>query len=50
MRNRLSFQSGLKTHCFNVKTSKPFIQRSADQAKGDWDVGITIDALEAERQ
>ncbi len=25
---------------------KPFIQRSDGSAKGDWDVGITIDVLE----
>jgi uncharacterized protein (TIGR00288 family) len=25
---------------------KPFIQRSDGSAKGDWDVGITIDAME----
>ncbi len=25
---------------------KPFIQRSDGSAKGDWDVGITIDMLE----
>jgi uncharacterized LabA/DUF88 family protein len=31
---------------FNVKL-KPFIQRSDGSAKGDWDVGITIDLLEA---
>ncbi len=26
---------------------KPFIQRSDGSAKGDWDVGITIDVLDA---
>ncbi|MBM7038470.1 NYN domain-containing protein [Vibrio ulleungensis] len=31
---------------FNVKL-KPFIQRSDGSAKGDWDVGITIDVLES---
>ena len=40
------FQSALKHIGFNVKL-KPFIQRSDGSAKGDWDVGITIDALEA---
>ncbi|WP_299127311.1 NYN domain-containing protein, partial [uncultured Alcanivorax sp.] len=30
---------------FEVKL-KPFIQRSDGSAKGDWDVGIAIDALE----
>lgn len=40
------FQNALKHIGFNVKL-KPFIQRSDGSAKGDWDVGITIDALEA---
>lgn len=40
------FQSALKHIGFNVKL-KPFIQRSDGSAKGDWDVGITIDALHA---
>jgi uncharacterized LabA/DUF88 family protein len=31
---------------FDVKL-KPFIERSDGSAKGDWDVGITIDVLEA---
>ena len=26
---------------------KPYIQRSDGSAKGDWDVGITIDVMEA---
>jgi len=26
---------------------KPFIQRADGSSKGDWDVGITIDALDA---
>lgn len=26
---------------------KPFIQRSDGSAKGDWDVGITLDVIEA---
>jgi len=39
------FQSALKHIGFNVKL-KPFIQRSDGSAKGDWDVGITIDMLE----
>lgn len=30
---------------FNVKL-KPFIQRKDGSAKGDWDVGITLDAVE----
>ena len=42
------FQSALKHIGFTVKL-KPFIQRSDGSAKGDWDVGITIDVLEAAR-
>lgn len=40
------FQNALRHIGFNVKL-KPFIQRSDGSAKGDWDVGITIDVLEA---
>ncbi|EWH10079.1 hypothetical protein DS2_09812 [Catenovulum agarivorans DS-2] len=43
------FQSALKHIGFNVKL-KPYIQRSDGSAKGDWDVGITIDVLEAAQQ
>ena len=43
------FQSALKHIGFNVKL-KPYIQRSDGSAKGDWDVGITIDALMAAEQ
>ena len=39
------FQSALRHIGFTVKL-KPFIQRSDGSAKGDWDVGITIDVLE----
>lgn len=39
------FQNILRAIGFEVKL-KPFIQRSDGSAKGDWDVGITIDALE----
>ena len=39
------FQNILRAIGFEVKL-KPFIQRSDGTAKGDWDVGITIDALE----
>ncbi|MFM2478703.1 NYN domain-containing protein [Celerinatantimonas sp. MCCC 1A17872] len=39
------FQNILRAIGFDVKL-KPFIQRSDGSAKGDWDVGITIDALE----
>jgi uncharacterized LabA/DUF88 family protein len=40
------FQQALKHIGFNVKL-KPFIQRSDGSAKGDWDVGITIDVMQA---
>jgi len=40
------FQSALKHIGFNVKL-KPYIQRCDGSAKGDWDVGITIDIMEA---
>jgi len=40
------FQKALKHIGFDVKL-KPFIQRSDGSAKGDWDVGITIDVLMA---
>lgn len=43
---QLKFQTALKHIGFNVKL-KPFIQRSDGSAKGDWDVGITIDVLDA---
>ena len=42
------FQDALKHIGFTVKL-KPFIQRSDGSAKGDWDVGITIDVMEAAR-
>ena len=42
---QLQFQNSLKHIGFTVKL-KPYIQRSDGSAKGDWDVGITIDALE----
>lgn len=45
---QLKFQDALKHIGFKVKL-KPFIQRSDGSAKGDWDVGITIDVLEAAR-
>jgi uncharacterized LabA/DUF88 family protein len=43
------FQSALKHIGFQVKL-KPYIQRSDGSAKGDWDVGIAIDVLEAAEQ
>ena len=43
---QLQFQNALKTIGFTIKL-KPYIQRSDGSAKGDWDVGITIDVMEA---
>ncbi|ATI03800.1 MULTISPECIES: NYN domain-containing protein [Cycloclasticus] len=43
------FQSALKHMGFRVKL-KPFIQRIDGSAKGDWDVGITIDVLDAAKE
>ena len=40
------FQEILRGIGFAVKL-KPFIQRSDGSAKGDWDVGIALDAMEA---
>ena len=40
------FQSTLQQIGFNIKL-KPYIQRSDGSSKGDWDVGIAIDVLEA---
>jgi uncharacterized LabA/DUF88 family protein len=39
------FQNALKHIGFTVKL-KPYIQRSDGSAKGDWDVGITIDVID----
>ena len=39
------FQNALKHIGFNIKL-KPYIQRSDGSAKGDWDVGITIDIMD----
>ena len=38
------FQNILRAIGFEVKL-KPFIQRADGTAKGDWDVGITLDAM-----
>ena len=43
---QLKFQNALKQMGFTVKL-KPYIQRSDGSAKGDWDVGIAIDVMEA---
>ncbi|TYK66693.1 NYN domain-containing protein [Colwellia echini] len=40
------FQKALRHIGFEVKL-KPYIQRKDGSAKGDWDVGITIDIMEA---
>tara|TARA_B100001250_G_scaffold67504_1_gene54043 strand:- start:458 stop:928 length:471 start_codon:yes stop_codon:yes gene_type:complete len=40
------FQYALKTIGFNIKL-KPYISRIDGSAKGDWDVGITIDILDS---
>jgi len=40
------FQQILRNLGFTVKL-KPYIQRSDGSAKGDWDVGITIDVMDA---
>jgi uncharacterized LabA/DUF88 family protein len=41
---QLKFQTALKNIGFTVKL-KPYIQRHDGSAKGDWDVGITIDVM-----
>jgi len=43
---QIKFQDALKHIGFTVKL-KPYIQRSDGSAKGDWDVGITIDIMES---
>lgn len=40
------FQNALRKIGFTIRL-KPFIQRADGSAKGDWDVGITIDMIEA---
>jgi len=42
---QVKFQDALKHIGFTVKL-KPYIQRSDGSAKGDWDVGITIDMMD----
>ena len=46
---QIKFQSALKKIGFIVKL-KPYIQRSDGSAKGDWDVGITIDILDTAKE
>jgi len=43
---QLQFQNILNQIGFTIKL-KPYIQRSDGSAKGDWDVGITIDVMDA---
>jgi uncharacterized LabA/DUF88 family protein len=43
------FHNILRGIGFEVKL-KPFIQRSDGSAKGDWDVGITLDVMEYARE
>ena len=43
------FQYALQTIGFNVKL-KPYISRADGSAKGDWDVGITIDILDSAKK
>ncbi|WP_299880610.1 NYN domain-containing protein [uncultured Cocleimonas sp.] len=43
------FQNILRAIGFEVKL-KPYIQRSDGSAKGDWDVGIALDAMEYAEQ
>lgn len=45
---QIKFQDALKHIGFSIKL-KPYIQRSDGSAKGDWDVGITIDVMETAR-
>jgi len=42
---QIRFQQILESIGFDVKL-KPFIQRRDGSAKGDWDVGITLDMIE----
>ncbi len=46
---QLKFQNALRQIGFTIKL-KPYIQRRDGSAKGDWDVGIAIDVLEAATQ
>lgn len=46
---QVQFQQILQSIGFEVKL-KPFIQRRDGSAKGDWDVGITLDMIEFANQ
>ncbi len=48
-KKQIQFQNILRAIGFEVKL-KPFIQRSDGTAKGDWDVGIALDAIEYAEQ
>lgn len=43
--SQIKFQDALRHIGFEVKL-KPYIQRKDGSAKGDWDVGITIDVMD----
>lgn len=43
--SQIKFQDALKHIGFEIKL-KPYIQRKDGSAKGDWDVGITIDVMD----
>ncbi len=43
---QLNFQNALRHIGFEVKL-KPYIQRADGSSKGDWDVGITLDIIDA---
>ena len=43
--NQRKFQDALRHIGFSVKL-KPYIQRRDGSAKGDWDVGITLDVMQ----
>lgn len=44
-KKQMQFQNILKAIGFEIKL-KPFIQRSDGSAKGDWDVGLALDAID----
>ncbi len=46
---QIRFQQIIESIGFEVKL-KPFIQRSDGSAKGDWDVGITLDMIELAKE
>ncbi|MCK5647865.1 MAG: NYN domain-containing protein [Gammaproteobacteria bacterium] len=46
---QIQFQNILRGIGFEVRL-KPYIQRSDGSAKGDWDVGITLDVIECAAQ